>query len=98
MVQILSRGNAAKRERIIAELGDLAHRRFLVYLMGPYKAFDVASVLESADDPADVVDPTTLPDGIDFGTLVGSDQELDRDGATLDLLPRSATDYGLTPG
>lgn len=74
------------RERILSELGGVAHERFLVYLMGPYKAFDVESALESPDDLADVVDPTALPRDIDFGTLVGSTYDLDRDGATLDLL------------
>lgn len=40
------------RDRILSELGPVPHRRFLVYLMGPYKAFELA----------DLVDPTTEQD------------------------------------
>ncbi|ARS90244.1 DUF7509 family protein [Natrarchaeobaculum aegyptiacum] len=67
------------RNRIIEELGDLPRSRFLVYLMGPYQAFDVEQVLDTAD-------PTTVPESIDFGTLVESNQSLDRDQAALNLL------------
>lgn len=69
------------RDRIIDELGDLAHRRFLVYLMGPYRAFDVERALEG-------VEPDDVPESVDFGTLAGaeSDRELAREEATLDLL------------
>lgn len=37
------------RDRIVEALGDLAHTRFLVYLMGPYTAFDPESVLDAAE-------------------------------------------------
>lgn len=37
------------RERVIDALGGLAHPRFLVYLMGPYKAFDLDAILEASD-------------------------------------------------
>lgn len=69
------------RDRIIAELGDLAHSRFLVYLMGPYRAFDVEAVLETATD-----DPGSIPESVHFHELVGSDVDLGRDEAALDLL------------
>lgn len=42
------------RDRLIGSLPPVTYRRFLVYLMGPYKAFDMADVLPegtSADDP-----------------------------------------------
>ncbi|WP_265110071.1 DUF7509 family protein [Halosolutus halophilus] len=67
------------RDRIIDELGDLPRSRFLVYLMGPYEAFDVERAV--AD-----VDPDAIPESVDFGSLVGSDHELGRDEAALDLL------------
>lgn len=80
------------RDRLIDELGGLAHSRFLVYLMGPYRAFDAERALED-------VDPGSVPESIDFGTLVGSDHDLDRDEAALDLLldvrDRLRTDPGV---
>jgi hypothetical protein len=74
------------RERIIDELGGLAHERLLVYLMGPYTAFDIRPVLEQADKPEEVVDLEALPESVDFGTLVGGESGLASDEATLDLL------------
>jgi len=71
------------RERISETLGDLAHSEFLVYLMGPYKAFDVAETIRLAEEN-DVT--TTIPESVDFGSLVGSDVDLDQDEAVLDLL------------
>ncbi|WP_394740575.1 DUF7509 family protein [Natronococcus roseus] len=80
------------RDRIIDELGDLPRSRFLVYLMGPYEAFDVERALEHAN-------PDSIPDSVDFGTLVGSDHDLARDEAALDLLldvrDRLRTDAGV---
>ncbi len=67
------------RDRIVDELGDVPRSRFLVYLMGPYEAFDVERVLETTD-------PDAVPESIDFGTLVDADRELERDEAALDLL------------
>ncbi len=68
------------RDRLLDELGDLPHSRFLVYLMGPYKAFDVERALETAA-------PGSIPESVDFGTLVGSDHaDLERDEAALDLV------------
>ncbi len=68
------------RDRLLDELGDLPHSRFLVYLMGPYKAFDVERALETAA-------PESIPESVDFGTLVGSDHaDLERDEAALDLV------------
>ena len=74
------------RERIIEELGSLAHDRLLVYLMGPYSAFDVGAALERADTPEDVVDLQALPEAVDFGALVGTDSGVEGQEATLDLL------------
>lgn len=71
------------RDRIVETLGDLAHSRFLVYLMGPYTAFDVEAVLDRADGE-EVAD--RIPESVDFGTLVGSDADLEAEEATLDLL------------
>lgn len=74
------------RDRIVDELGGLAHERLLVYLMGPYEAFDVGAALEHADAPEDVVDLQSLPESVDFGTLVGGQEGLDHGEAALDLL------------
>lgn len=80
------------RDRIIAELGDLPRSRFLVYLMGPYEAFDAERALET-------VDSDSVPESVDFGTLTGSDHDLERDEAALDLLlevrDRLRTDAGV---
>ena len=57
------------RDRIVDELGDLAHRRFLVYLMGPYRAFDVEHVLQTEA-------LETVPESMDLETL--ADPETDR--------------------
>jgi hypothetical protein len=73
------------RERLIDALGDLAHARFLVYLMGPYKTFDLEGVLEAADAD-DSLDPRQIPESVDFGALVGSDIDLDQQDAVIDLL------------
>ena len=86
------------RDRVIDELGDLAHTRFLVYLMGPYKAFDIDAVLEAAETD-DARDLSRIPESVDFGTLVGSDLDLDQQEAVLDLLlfirDRLRTDPGV---
>ena len=67
------------RDRIIDELGELPRSRFLVYLMGPYEAFDVEHALETADSSA-------VLESVDFGTLTDADHDLERDEAALDLL------------
>ena len=86
------------RDRILDELGDLAHSRFLVYLMGPYKAFDIEAVLEAGDADA-ALDLSEIPESVDFGTLVGSEADLDRQEAVFDLLlfvrDRLRTDPGV---
>lgn len=73
------------RDRIIDALGDLAHARFLVYLMGPYKAFDIDAILE-ATDTDEALDLNQIPENVDFGTLVGSDADLEQHEAVFDLL------------
>lgn len=89
---------AGMRDRIISALGDLAHPRFLVYLMGPYKAFDIEGVLDATDTP-EGLDLEQIPENVDFGTLVGSDVDLDQQEAVLDLLlfvrDRLRTDPGV---
>lgn len=86
------------RDRIIDELGDLAHSRLLVYLMGPYRAFDVEPLLEMAANDPDV-ELDRIPDGVDFASLVDGDVNLDQQEATLDLLlevrDRLRTDPGV---
>ena len=73
------------RDRLISELGDLAHSRFLVYLMGPYKTFDVDALLDAAEtDDREAL--RSIPETVDFGALVGSDVDLDQQEAVLDLL------------
>lgn len=72
------------RDRIIGTLGDIAHPRLLVYLMGPYVAFDVEAVLERTGTDESIL--AAVPDQIDFGEFVGSDVPLDRHEAVLDLL------------
>ena len=67
------------RDRIIDELGDLPRSRFLVYLMGPYEAFDVEKALDTGSSE-------TVPESVDFGTLTDADHDLERDEAALDLL------------
>ena len=73
------------RDRLIGELGDLAHPRFLVYLMGPYKTFDVDALLDAAEN-GDREALSSIPETVDFGALVGSDVDLDQQEAVLDLL------------
>lgn len=86
------------RDRIVEALGDLAHSRFLVYLMGPYEAFDIEPVLDAAETEG-ALDPSTIPASVDFGALVGSPVDLDRHEAVLDLLlyvrDRLRTDPGV---
>lgn len=87
------------RDRIIGELGGVAHPQLLVYLMGPYTAFDIRTALEQADDPTDVIDLSALPDSFDFSTVTDADAVLDRDEAMLDLMlavrDRLRTDPGV---
>lgn len=86
------------RDRIIDALGDLAHARFLVYVMGPYQAFDIDAVLDPSDTD-DALDPSRIPESIDFGSLVGSAADLDQQEAAFDLLlfvrDRLRTDPGV---
>lgn len=86
------------RDRIVDALGDLAHDRFLVYLMGPYKAFDIDAML-GATDTDDALDLHQIPENVDFGTLVGSDADLEQHEAVFDLLlfvrDRLRTDPGV---
>lgn len=50
------------RGRILAELPDVSHRRFLLYLMGPYKAFSPAELLD-ADETLEAGDVAeAIPD------------------------------------
>ena len=72
------------RDRIIDELGDLPRPRFLVYLMGPYKAFDLERALET-------LDPGDVPASVDFGALTAASgtehpRDLQRQEAALDRL------------
>lgn len=85
------------RERLLDSLGDLAHSRFLVYLMGPYKTFDIEPVLGGAEttEPLDV---SAIPESMDFGQLVGSDVDLDQQEATLDLLLGVRDELRTDPG
>lgn len=84
------------RDRLIRSLGDLAYRRFLVYLMGPYKAFDIGPVLNALDS-AEALDLNRIPENLDFGALVGTD--IEHQEAVLDLLlyvrDRLRTDPGV---
>lgn len=86
------------RDQLIDELGELAHSRFLVYLMGPYKTFDVDALLDAAgNDDRETL--SSIPETVDFGRLVGSDVDLDQQEAVLDLLlyarDRLRTDPGV---
>ncbi|MFP8956669.1 hypothetical protein ACLI4Y_08065 [Natrialbaceae archaeon A-CW3] len=72
------------RDRIIDELGDLPRPQFLVYLMGPYKAFDLERALET-------LDPSDVPESVDFGALTAASRtehprDLEREEAALDLV------------
>lgn len=86
------------RDRVIGALGDLAHSRFLVYLMGPYRAFDIETVLDAAETE-EALDLNHIPESVDFGALVGSDVDLEHQEAVLDLLlfvrDRLRTDPGV---
>lgn len=73
------------RDRLVRALGDLAHPRFLVYVMGPYKAFDIGPMLDAAN-ASESLDLNRIPESVDFGTLVGSDIDLEQQEAVLDLL------------
>jgi hypothetical protein len=86
------------RDRLVGELGDLAHSRFLVYLMGPYKTFDVNALVEAAEpDTSELLG--SIPESVDFGSLVGTDTDLQQQEAVLDLLlyarDRLRTDPGV---
>ena len=73
------------RDRLLDELGELAHSHFLVYLMGPYKTFDVNALLDVAEtDEREIL--RSIPETVDFGALVGSDVDLDQQEAVFDLL------------
>ncbi|WP_266080645.1 DUF7509 family protein [Haladaptatus caseinilyticus] len=73
------------RDRLLDELGELAHSHFLVYLMGPYKTFDVDALLDTAEtDEREIL--RSIPETVDFGALVGSDADLDQQEAVFDLL------------
>lgn len=74
------------RDRIVDALGDLAYPRFLVYLMGPYAAFDPGRLFRQGEDADPPTDLETLPEQVDFGEVVGSDVSLERHESTLDLL------------
>ncbi len=86
------------REKLRRELGTLPHSRFLVYLMGPYKTFDLEAMSEGIDAETQL-DPQSIPEAVDFGTLVGAERDLDADEAVLDLLfdvrDRLRTDPGV---
>ncbi|WP_340100635.1 DUF7509 family protein [Salinibaculum salinum] len=82
------------RERLLDTLGDLAHTRFLVYLMGPYQAFDIEAIVDRTDS----LDADSVPESVDFGRLVGSDENLERDEATLDLLLTVRDELRTDPG
>lgn len=66
--------------------------------MGPYKAFDLDSVLETTDADA-ALDLDRIPESIDFGTLVDSETDLEKQEAVFDLLlfvrDRLRTDPGV---
>lgn len=85
------------RDRIVDALGALAHSRFLVYLMGPYKAFDIEPILE-ATDTDEALDLGRIPESVDFGRLVGSDADLDQQEAVLDLLLAVRDQLRTAPG
>lgn len=38
------------REQVIAALGDVRYDEFLVYIMGPYKAFDLTDLVDDPDE------------------------------------------------
>ncbi|WP_458210921.1 DUF7509 family protein [Haladaptatus sp. NG-SE-30] len=73
------------RDRLLDALGEVAHSRFLVYLMGPYKTFDVDALLDAAEND-DREALSSIPETVDFGALVGSDVDFDQQEAALDLL------------
>ena len=52
--------------------------------MGPYKTFDLETVLDATE--AEAGDLNRIPENVDFGTLVGSDVDLEQHQAALDLL------------
>lgn len=66
------------RDRLIQHLSPVQYRRFLVYLMGPYKSFDGDAILPegtSFDDPGVPFDdwtddPSTAYDEVDVRTLL----------------------------
>lgn len=86
------------RDRLLETLGSLSHERFLVYLMGPYKSFDIEPIVEAAE-ATDATEVGHIPETVDFGALVGSDVDLEQHEAVLDLLlyvrDRLRTDPGV---
>jgi hypothetical protein len=85
------------REHLLDTLGDLAHAKFLVYLMGPYQAFDIDPIVDAAEGD-DSLDVDSIPESVDFGRLVGTDKNLEQDEATLDLLLSVRDELRTDPG
>ena len=85
------------RDRIKAELGDLAHPKFLVYLMGPYKSFDIEAVLEQIETKeGDSL--ASIPENVDFKALTGSDIDSRQQEVALDLLLHVRDQLRTDPG
>ena len=85
------------RDRIKTELGDLAHPKFLVYLMGPYKSFDIEAVLEQIETKeGDSL--ASIPENIDFKALTGSDIDSQQQKVALDLLLHVRDQLRTDPG
>ena len=84
------------RDRIIDSLGEVPRPRFLVYLMGPYKAFDIDAVIDGTDT-TEGLPPAHIPETLDFATLVepASDQHDVVFDLLLDVRDRLRTDSGV---
>ena len=96
IIYISNRLSGGMRDRIIASLGEVRRPRFLVYVMGPYKAFDIDAVIDGTDT-TEGLHPAHIPDSLDFTTLVesASDQHDVVFDLLLDVRDRLRTDPGV---
>lgn len=80
------------RDRLLAELGEVPRHRFLVYLMGPYKTFNLDKMLADTD-----ADAESLP--VDFGSLTGdADADAAAEQTVLDRLIHARDRLRIDPG
>ena len=80
------------RDRLLSELGEVPRHRFLVYLMGPYKTFNLDEMVADTD-----IDSESL--SVDFGSLTGNpDADVSAEQTVLDRLLHARDQLRIDPG